>query len=305
MNQNIETTKELIRVRLSQMLINEKIKQGTFKIPIHLALGHEAIAVAVDNIMEDNDQLVLSHRNIHYNLARTKKLKPGLDEYLLKKEGLAQGESGSMNLANEEKNIVYTSSILGNNLSVAAGLALGKKVKNDKGIVIVETGDGAIEEGSFYESLEFMRSQKLPCLVIVENNGWSLATEIKERRCDINLQKFSEAFDIKYEKLQSNDVYEYVEKLKELKQKSLAENSPIIMEVELTTLGFWRMKSESNPVGRFINYHAGSAPEVKIENGAKIENSAKDPVYVLEKYFQKSELENEAKGILENLKQEF
>lgn len=107
------------------MIINEKIKIGNFNIPIHLALGHEAIAVAVDSIMEEDDQLVLSHRNIHYHLARTKLLKPELDEYLLKKDGVAAGQLGSMNLANEEKNIVYTSSILGNNLAVAAGIALG------------------------------------------------------------------------------------------------------------------------------------------------------------------------------------
>lgn len=301
---NLEITKEILRLRLSQMLINEKIKEKSFEIPIHLALGHEAIAVAVDNIMEEKDQLVLSHRNIHYNLARAKALKPEIDEYLLRKEGLACGELGSMNLANESKNIVYTSSILANNLSVAAGLALGKKVKKEQGVVIAETGDGAMEEGSFYETLEFLRSNNLPALIIVENNGWSLATEIKERRCDIDLAKFSEAFGLRYANLKSNDVYEYIERLKELKKLALDENSPIIIDVELTTLGFWRLKSETDPIGRFINYHAGSAPEVKLENGPKIENSDIDPVYILEKYFAKDVLENMAKEILENLKRE-
>lgn len=301
---NFEVAKEILRLRLSQILINEKIKEGVFKIPIHLALGHEAIAVAVDNIMEDSDQLVLSHRNIHYNLARAKALKPELDEYLLKKEGLAQGRLGSMNLANEDKNIVYTSSILANNLAVAAGLALGKKIKKDKGIVIVETGDGAMEEGGFYETLEFLRSNNLPALIIVENNSWSLATEIKERRCDIDLQKFSEAFGIRYANLKSNDVYEYIEKLKELRRLSLDETSPIVVEVELTTLGFWWMKSETDPVGRFINYHSGIAPEVKIGSGFRFDDPAKDPVYVLEKYFSQDELDNAARTIMEKLNQE-
>lgn len=301
---NLDLVKEILRLRLSQMLINERIKQGAFKIPIHLAMGHEAIAVAVDAVMEENDQLVLSHRNIHYNLARTKSLKPEIDEYLLKKEGLAGGELGSMNLANKEKNIIYTSSILGNNLAVAAGLALGKKMKKEQEIVIVETGDGAMEEGIFYEAVEFIKSNSLPVLIIVENNGWSLATEIKERRCDINLQKFSETFGVRYEKLQSNDVYEYIEKLKELRKQALDENSAIVIEVELTTLGFLRMKSESDPVGRFINYHAGAAPEVKLENGPKIENSENDPICVLEKYFNQEDLDKVGKEILENLKKE-
>src|SRR3989344_2074423 len=115
--------REVLRLRLSQLIINEKYKAGAFKIPIHLAMGHEAIAVAVDAVMQQSDRLVCSHRNVHYNLARAKALRPILDEYLLKEDGLAQAELGSMNLANEEKQLIYTSSILGNNLPVATGIA--------------------------------------------------------------------------------------------------------------------------------------------------------------------------------------
>lgn len=307
MNQNydLETAKEVLRIRLSQMIINEKYKAGEFKIPIHLALGHEAIAVAVDSIMEESDQLVLSHRNIHYNLARTEKLKPELDEYLLKKEGLARAELGSMNLAAEEKNIIYTSSILGNNLPVAAGLALGKKAKKEEGIVIVETGDGAIEEGSFYESLEFLKSNNLSCLVIIENNGWSLATRIKERRCDIDLAKFAESLDLKYEKLRGNDVFQYIEKLKNLKQYSLENNTPIVIEVELTTLGGRYVEDANNPEGkRFINYHAGPAPEVFLRNLPLIEESENDPIFVLSSQFDETVLRRTSDEILEQLKKE-
>src|SRR3989344_920180 len=104
---DIEVAKEVLRMRLSQMIVNEKYKAGLFKIPIHLAMGHEAIAVAVDAVMKENDRLVCSHRNIHYNLARAKALKPILDEYLLKKEGLAHAELGSMNMANEGKKTLH------------------------------------------------------------------------------------------------------------------------------------------------------------------------------------------------------
>lgn len=103
MNCDINVAKDLIRVRFSQMIINEGIKIGEFKIPIHLGLGHEAIAVAVKTVMREEDQLVLMHRNIHYNIAKTEYLIPKIDEYLLKKEGLAKGRLGSMNLANEEE----------------------------------------------------------------------------------------------------------------------------------------------------------------------------------------------------------
>ncbi len=304
MNYDLEIAKNVLRVRLSQMIVNEKYKAGEFKIPIHLALGHEAIAVALDLIMEENDQLVLSHRNIHYNLARTKSLKPELDEYLLKKEGLAQGQLGSMNLANEGKNIVYTSSILGNNFSVASGLALGQKVKDSKGIVAVVAGDGAIEEGSFYESLVFLKSNNLSCLVIIENNGWSLATKIEERRCDINFQKFTDSLNIKYEKLNGNNPYEYAEKLKAIRKYVLDNKVPAVIEVEITTLGGWYLKTEENPKGRFINYHSGPAPEISLTKGPQIEDADTDPVYVLKKHFGDELIKKISQEILENLNKE-
>ncbi len=303
-NYDLEIAKEVLRVRLSQMVINEKYKAGEFKIPIHLAMGHEAIAVAVDSIMQKDDQLVLSHRNIHYNLARTKALKPELDEYLLRKEGLAQGQLGSMNLASEKENIVYASSILGNNLSIASGLALAKKVKKEKSVVIVETGDGAIEEGALYESLLFTKSNNLSVLIIVENNGWSLATRIKERRCDIDLTKIAESLGARYEKLNSNDVYEYVERLRDLREQSLESNTPIIIEVELTTLGGWYLKTPENPTGRFINYHAGPAPEVSLEKRPVIEDEKSDPVFVLEGILGKDAIQKMSQEILDELKKE-
>lgn len=296
--------KEVLRIRLSQMIINEKYKNKEFKVPIHLALGHEAIAVAVNEAVDDNDLLALTHRNIHYNLARTQQLKPEIDEYMLKEEGLCGGSLGSMNLANEERGVIYTSNILANNQAVACGLAMAKKVKNEKGIVVMVIGDGAIEEGCFYESLLFAKSNDLPMINIIENNEWSLATRIEERRCDIDIDQLTSSLGISYVKLDSNDVYEYAEKLKEIKAKALSERAPVCVEVHLESLGSWIMEAEGYPDGKFINYHAGPAPEVNLAGSTLIKSDANDPVYVLRKYFDDETIKNMEQDISEQLEQE-
>ena len=188
--------RKIIWLRLAQIIVNNRYKKGDFDVPIHLAMGHEAIAVAVDSTMKDCDSLFLTHRNIHYNLARMGSLKEELDEYYLREVGLAKGRLGSMNLSNPTKNIIYSSSILGNNLAVGSGFALGNKVKNPNGVVFISTGDGAIEEGSFYESLLFLKSNNLPSIIIVENNEWSLGTKINERRANIDLKKLASSLEI-------------------------------------------------------------------------------------------------------------
>ncbi len=300
---NIKIAEEVLRIRYSQLIINENYKSKAFKIPIHMALGHEAIAIAVKTVMQEDDCLALTHRNVHYNLAKAGLLKPEIDEYLLKEGGLASGRLGSMNLANTDEGVIYTSSILGNNLGVASGLALASKVKGD-GVTIVITGDGAMEEGSFYETLLFLKSNDLSTIIIVENNEWSLATTISQRRCKIDLEKYTSALGIQYERLKGNDVYGYIEKIGQVRTVALADKTPVLVEVELTTLGDWRLKTDKFPDGKFINYHCGPAPTVDLELHLVIDESDKDPIFVLKNHFDENEFEGIANRVLMDLKEQ-
>ena len=285
--------REIIWLRLSQIYINELYKEGKFKIPVHLALGHESIAIAVDHSMEREDSLFLTHRNIHYNLARLKSVKEDVEEYLLKDSGLGKSLLGSMNLHNQEQNIIYTSSILGNNLCVGSGYAFGSKVKGISGVTFIVTGDGAIEEGAFYESLLFLCSNKLPSIIIVENNEWSLGTKINERRGDINLEGLCNSLGASYFSLQDNDPFEYLKQLKIFRELSLNQSVPVVVEVELKTLGNWILKNKEHPNGKFINYHAGPAPEVDLrEDYPILDESSNDPLFVLKNYMSTEELLN-------------
>jgi len=295
---------QIIRLRIAQILVNERYKNGDFKIPIHLAMGHESLAVAVDRSIGNDDNLVLTHRNIHYNLARMDTLKEEMDEYYLKNTGISNGHLGSMNMSNPKRNIVYSSSILGNNLPVATGLALGNKLNKKDAVVFVVTGDGAIEEGSLWESLLFMKSNNLNTVIIVENNQWSLGTKIEERRCDIYLDKIADSLGIYYTSLQGNNPFKYIEKVSSCRAKSVENNSPVILEVHLTTLGYWYMKTEENPEGKLINYHAGPAPEVGISDYPLLSTNEKDPLFVLKQYLPEKELTDIASKLLKQLELE-
>lgn len=300
-----EIAKEILKLRLAQMIINEEYKNGKFKIPIHLAFGHESIAVSVSNIMKSQDKLILTHRNVAYNLAREKSIGPILDEYFLKPTGIMGGKMGSMNLINPMKGIVYSSSILGNNFSVGSGIALSQKMQDVNGITIILGGDGSMEEGSFYESLIMCKTLGLSVLVIIENNEWSMSTKINERRIPINLSKLSESLQIKYVKLSGNDPYAYVKELENLREYSLREKSPVCIEVMVTTLGDWRMKTPEYPDGKFINYHAGPTPSVELNNWPiSLRENEEDPVFILSKFFNEEKMSDLSRLVKEELRKE-
>lgn len=299
---------EILKIRLSQVLINEEYKAGGFKIPIHLSFGHEAIATAVSNILKSNDKLLLSHRNIAYNLALGGNLKAIMDEFHLVEGGLAKAKLGSMNLMNNDANIIYSSSILANNFSVSTGVSMADKLKKRPTVTFVLGGDGSMEEGSFYESLVMMKSLGLSIVVIIENNGWSLGTHITERRASIDLKKLTESVGVEYIKLENNNTNNYIKILRKARQKSLEENQPICIEVFLKTLGDRREQpSAQYPDGKYINYHAGPSSTVNVAEefcGALLCNNSDDPVYLVLQEIGSENLKLLIAKIFEQLKEE-
>lgn len=276
--------REVVRVRVQQMAVNELHKNGKFKIPIHFGFGYEALAVAVSSVMGRADQLILTHRNIAYNIAREDTLKCFFDEYALKRSGVASGRYGSMNLINPSCGVLYTSSILANQFPVAVGAALGNNLHGTQSIAIVSGGDGAIEEGAFYESVLMAASIKAPVLFLIENNGWSMHTSIRERRVEIDLKKLVGSLSIPYIHLKGNNVFTYIQTFARARKQILTSRMPLCLEVKVHTLGDWYdMKNPLYPKGKFVKYHTGASPSVTLSEKVVLQKNAGDPLFVLGK----------------------
>ena len=296
---------EIIRLRLSQMIVNEGFKAGRFKVPVHLAFGHEALAVAVSMAMRRDDKLVLTHRNIAYNMARVKPkprekaalvLKRFLHEYLLRPSGLQGGRFGSMNLFTPDFGIPYTSSILGNQFPVGCGFALGDQLLRKECVVFISGGDGGIEEGAFWESALMARSMRLPVIFLIENNEWSMHTKIDERRTPINLEKFSESLGLTFLSLKGNDPYEYQKRLSALREKVSRSRIAACVETTVRTLGDWYSAPNAEyPEGKFVKYHTGASPSTVLSEWPIMKEDKDDPLFVLKDFFGERRLKQVAK----------
>ena len=181
---------------------------------------------------------------------------------------------------------------LGNNLSVGVGVALSKKIRKEDGIVFIITGDGAMEEGAFYESIECARSFDLPIVFFVENNEWSLASKISQRRKKIDLKELSSSLGAGYTYLSGNNILEYYNEVTRIREKVSMNKIPEILEINLKTLGDWLLINELNPNGKEINYHAGLAPELKLENGPVIQSDHFDPIFLIREILGQNEFES-------------
>jgi TPP-dependent pyruvate/acetoin dehydrogenase alpha subunit len=268
---------DVLELRGQQHIINELMKLKKLKINPHMAFGHEANAVAIQKTFNKKDNLILTHRNIAFNLAFEKNsLKKFIDEFNLKNTGINKGKNGSMNIINPHKGILYTSSILGNNFSIALGISIKNKIidKNNN-FTLVVTGDGALEEGSFTETLIISRKFSSRLIILIENNNFAMASTILQRRNEIKLKKVAEAYDLNYLKLSNRDVNKYISEINKFKKKILINNKPGIIEFET----------------KMYNNHAGATPgwptdqlNININNGLEIEKTNNDPAFVSKNY---------------------
>ena len=149
--------------------------------PVHLSLGHEKVAVDMYDAMRPEDWVFSTHRNHHHYLAKGGSEEKLWDEIMGLETGLNQGFAGSQAIVDESINF-HASAILGGLIGVATGVAYGLKLNDSDAVAICCIGDAGTEQGVFWESLNFSALHQLPIVFIVENNGMSVDSKIKERQ---------------------------------------------------------------------------------------------------------------------------
>jgi len=149
---------------------------------LHLSIGQEAPAAAFSLVTKDGDYAVSTHRSHAHYLAKGGNLKSMIAELYGKATGCSRGIGGSMHLIDTTVGFMGSSAIVGNSIPVGVGLAFALQYERKPFASIVFLGDGATEEGVFYESLNFAALKNLPVLFFCENNQYSVYSPIQDRQ---------------------------------------------------------------------------------------------------------------------------
>ncbi|MFV0436321.1 MAG: thiamine pyrophosphate-dependent dehydrogenase E1 component subunit alpha [Desulfopila sp.] len=135
--------------------------------------GQEASAAGVVQALIDADVIVTNHRSHGHMLARGVDPKPLLAEIMGKKDGLNQGKSGTLHLADPGHNVLMTSTVVGAAPLLAMGAAFAQHYRQEQAATCVFFGDGAAAEGSVHEAMNMASLWHLPVLFVCESNGWA------------------------------------------------------------------------------------------------------------------------------------
>ena len=223
----------MLRIRLVEESIANKYSEQKMRCPTHLSIGQEAIAVGVCANLTSQDQVLSTHRAHAHYLAKGGCLNSMMAEIYGKASGCSKGMGGSMHLIDTSVGFMGSTAIVGNTIPVAVGLALEKKLTRKKSIACVFFGDGATEEGAFYESVNFAIIHSLPILFICENNLYSVYSGLEVRQpVDRKIYKMVRAMGISAQHGNGNDVEDVARKVKHAKTIILKSGGPQFLEFD-------------------------------------------------------------------------
>lgn len=235
---------------------------------LHLYIGQEAVAAGVVSLMEANDHIITAYRDHGHALAVGMSMNECMAEMFGKHTGCSKGKGGSMHFFAPEKNFWGGHGIVAGQTPLGAGLAFALKYKGLKGCCVCFLGDGAVNQGSFMETLNLISLWGIPVVFVIENNGYSMGTSLARSSAEENLAHRADGFDIEWDVCEGHDVFEVREYANRAMTRAREEMKPFLLEIRTY---------------RYRGHSVADANHEKYRTKEEIEEykKTKDPINVL------------------------
>ncbi len=190
--------------RLVALFRQAKVIGGLYR-----SLGQEgesvAAAYALDYAQGDVVQPLI--RNIGSILVAGAKPADIIKQYMAKADGPTRGRELNIHFGHPARDgFIGQISMLGDMIPVMAGIALAGRMQKKKLVTLAFIGDGGSSTGAFWEGMNFATVQKLPMVVIVEDNGYAYSTPTSKQTAAKTLADKSYAFGCHGVTIDGNDV---------------------------------------------------------------------------------------------------
>ena len=213
--------------RVSELFIKGE-SAGTM---LHLSIGEELGPTSVGAAMMENDTFTTHHRGHGIFVARGGDPNKMLAEIAGKKDGYCKGKGGSMHIADMQLGHLGANAIVGGGIPTVVGAGMSYKYLKEERVSVAFFGDGAMQQGILYESMNMASLWKLPVVFCCINNQYGMGTKIENAVGVKDFSKRAESFGLKTLHINDLDVENAYYKSKEIID-SARKFQPGFIEVE-------------------------------------------------------------------------
>ncbi len=209
------------------MQMYQKGKFGGF---LHLYIGQEAVSTGTVFAINDDDDIITAYRDHGWGLVRGVTAKEGMAELYGKATGCSKGKGGSMHFAKVENHFWGGYGIVGGHIPIGGGLAFANKYQQNNRIATCFLGDGAVDQGALHETLNMSQLWSLPCIYVVENNGYSMGTSTRRHTVG-EIHERSKGYGMKSALFNGMDVFTVYENMKKIAEEVRKDSMPWFVEI--------------------------------------------------------------------------
>ena len=202
----VKMYEQMVLCREFEEACAEQYTKGHITGFLHLYSGQEAVAVGSTAGLHKDDYILSAYREHAQAIVRGAEPKRVMAELFGKATGICKGKGGSMHLFDPELRFMGGYAIVGGQFPIACGLAFASKFRNEGRITACFFGDGAVNQGTFHESLNWARLWELPVLFVCENNAYGIGTSVERSSALADIHKRTCGYDIPSERVDGMDV---------------------------------------------------------------------------------------------------
>lgn len=231
-DEDLYAYREMLLIRRFEEKAGQLYGMGLIGGYCHLYIGQEAVAVGTYMAKDSEDEVITGYRQHGFMLVSGMDPRAVMAELTGRYRGISKGKGGSMHMFSREKKFYGGHGIVGAQSSLGTGLAFASKYRNNKSVSLTFFGDGAANQGQFYESMNMAKLWKLPVVYIIENNGYAMGTSVNRASAQPDFYKRGLSFDIPGESVDGMDVVAVKDAVLRALDYARSGNGPYLLEMK-------------------------------------------------------------------------
>ncbi len=221
--------REMLLIRRLEELAAKAYTQRKILGFCHLYIGQESVAVGTAAATGD-DYWISAYREHGHAVAKGVPPRAVMAEMFMKETGCSKGQGGSMHLFDQSVRFMGGYGIVGGHVPLANGVGWAIKHRGEERVCVTFFGDGAANQGAFFEALCLAQLYKLPCIFICENNGYAMGTAIERQSALTEMSLRGLGVGMTHETVLGFDVEVVRDRVAAAREHALAGNGPVLLE---------------------------------------------------------------------------